>query len=161
MPSRQKLPWLSLNFPKKPWIWYGFPVFPDFPEKQEPWWWVYFSLLLLWKPALSCEIRPGYPCELLYTDDLITVAEKLGELKELERWTGRKGTQDKHWYNQSLALYTQCLEISLNIIWIPVWLVRSKWRNAIRPVAQQIALQPTMSGTRRWNNQKVSTNKEN
>ena len=26
---------------------------------------------------------------------------------------------------------------------------RSKWRNAIRPVTQQIALQPTMSGTRR------------
>ena len=65
---------------------------------------------------LSCEIRPGYPWELLHTDDLITVAEKLGELKELESWTGRKGTQAKHWYNQSLALYTQCLEISLNII---------------------------------------------
>ena len=30
---------------------------------------------------------------------------------------------------------------------------RSKWRNAIRPVTQQNALQPTMSGKRRGNDQ--------
>ena len=30
---------------------------------------------------------------------------------------------------------------------------RSKQRNAIRPVKQHIALQPSMSGTRRWNDQ--------
>ena len=36
-PSRQKLPWFSLNFPEKPWTWYGFPILPDFSEVQEPW----------------------------------------------------------------------------------------------------------------------------
>ena len=30
---------------------------------------------------------------------------------------------------------------------------RSKWRNAIRPVTQQNALQPTMSGKQRGNDQ--------
>ena len=30
---------------------------------------------------------------------------------------------------------------------------RCKWRNAIRPVTQQNALQPTMSGKRRGNDQ--------
>ena len=30
---------------------------------------------------------------------------------------------------------------------------RFKWRNAIRPVTQQNALQPTMTGKRRGNNQ--------
>ena len=33
---------------------------------------------------------------------------------------------------------------------------RSRWRNAIRPVTQHNALQPTMSGKRRGNDQSVS-----
>ena len=51
-------------------------------------------LFIIVMEALSCDLRTGFPWELLYTDDLVIVAESLGELKvRLKNW--KDGLEEK------------------------------------------------------------------
>ena len=51
-------------------------------------------LFIIVMEALSCEFRTGCPWELLFADDLVIVAESLGELKvRLKNW--KDGLEEK------------------------------------------------------------------
>ena len=51
-------------------------------------------LFIIVMEALSCEFRTGCPWELLYADDLVIVAESLGDLKvRLKNW--KDGLEEK------------------------------------------------------------------
>ena len=65
-------------------------------------------LFIIVTEALSCEFRTGFLWELLYTDDPVTVAESIGELKvrlkNCKDGLEEKGAQGKHWEDQNLLL---------------------------------------------------------